>query len=129
ERQPIDFSNIFGLLASLAQEPEPTEGPQVAVIYAEGMIIDGEGGESLFGARAVGSEDMRKALRLCARDEDIKAIVIRIDSPGGSARASEAMWQAVRRVAKDKPVVVSIGSMAASGGYYLASAADHIIAD
>ena len=63
----------------------------------------------------------REALRDAEKDDKIKAVVIRIDSPGGSALASEAMWQAARRVAKTKPVIISVGSMAASGGYYLAS--------
>lgn len=129
EREELDFSNIFALLAQLSREPEPTHLPVIAVIYAEGMIIDGEGGEGLFGGRSIGSDDIRKAMRIVRRDDNIRAVVIRIDSPGGSALASEAMWQAVRRAAQEKPVVVSIGSMAASGGYYLASAADHIIAD
>ncbi len=69
----------------------------------------------------VGSDTIREALRAAEKDSKIKAVVIRIDSPGGSALASEAMWQAVRRVAKTKPVFISVGSMAASGGYYLAS--------
>jgi protease-4 len=72
---------------------------------------------------------MRRAFRTAAHDDDIKAVVIRIDSPGGSALASEVMWQAVRRVAAKKPVIISVGSMAASGGYYLASAGDTIFAD
>ncbi len=72
---------------------------------------------------------MRKAMRIATRDENVKAIVIRIDSPGGSALASEVMWQAVRHAADKKPVIISIGSMAASGGYYLASAGDKIFAD
>jgi len=63
------------------------------------------------------------------RDDNVKAIVVRIDSPGGSAMASEVMWQSLRRVAKHKPVVISVGGMAASGGYYLASAGDTIYAD
>ncbi|HTL29434.1 MAG TPA: signal peptide peptidase SppA, partial [Tepidisphaeraceae bacterium] len=71
----------------------------------------------------------RQALRRAARDENVKAIVLRIDSPGGSALASEVMWQAARRVAEKKPVIVSVGHMAASGGYYLASAGDYIFAD
>jgi protease-4 len=83
----------------------------------------------LFGGDGVGSENMRVAMRLAARDDNVKAIVLRIDSPGGSALASEVMWQAVRRAAAKKPVIVSIGGMAASGGYYLASAGDHIYAD
>jgi protease-4 len=66
---------------------------------------------------------------MALRDPDVKAVVIRIDSPGGSALASEAAWQAVRRVAKEKPVVISIGHMAASGGYYIASAGQRIFAD
>src|SRR5205085_751280 len=66
---------------------------------------------------------------LATRDDNVKAIVLRIDSPGGSALASEVMWQAVRRAAAKKPVIVSIGGMAASGGYYLAVAGDKIYAD
>src|SRR5206468_6814669 len=70
-----------------------------------------------------------KAFRTALRDDNIKAAVLRIDSPGGSALASEVMWQAARRFANKKPLIISIGSMAASGGYYLASAGDHIFAD
>ena len=72
---------------------------------------------------------MRKAFRMAARDPNVKAVVVRIDSPGGSALASEVMWQAARHCAEQKPVIISVGSMAASGGYYLASAGDHIFAD
>lgn len=134
KREPMDFSNPFAFLSSLAKKPADDDAagdkPQIALIYAEGVIIDGESEDGIFGpAEAVGSENMRKALRIAARDENIKAIVIRIDSPGGSALASEVMWQAARRVAKDKPVIISIGGMAASGGYYLASAGHHIFAD
>ena len=68
-------------------------------------------------------------MRKAARDENVKAVVLRIDSPGGSALASEVMWQATRRLAEKKPVIVSVGNMAASGGYYLASAGDYIFAD
>jgi protease-4 len=125
----IDWSNPFALFALLARKPEVPEGPAIALIYAQGMIVDGEGGEGLLGGQSVGSEDIRRAFRLAARDPKIKAIVLRIDSPGGSALASEAMWQAARRAAREKPLIVSIGSMAASGGYYLACAGDKIIAD
>jgi protease-4 len=130
-RPKLDFSNPFSLLATLGQKPETSDKPAVAVIYAEGVIVDGEGGASLFGDEGVGSDAMRRALRTAARDEKVKAIVLRIDSPGGSALASEAIWQAIRRVSQDsdKPVIVSIGSMAASGGYYLACAGDYIFAD
>ena len=130
DREEIDFSSPFALLASLAKKPEPTTKPTIALVYAEGTIVDGDGGESILSTGGnVGSSTIRKALRKAASDNNIKAIVIRIDSPGGSAQASEVMWQAARSVAAKKPVIISIGSMAASGGYYLASAGDYIFAD
>lgn len=134
KREAVDFSNVFGLLSSLTKRSEmnvESDKPAVAVIYAEGVIVDGDGGEnSLFGGGGnVGSEPMRKAFRLALRDDNVKAVVVRIDSPGGSALASEVMWQGLRRLAAKKPVVISVGGMAASGGYYLASAGDTIYAD
>lgn len=129
EKTELDLSNPFMLLAQLARKPETSDKPAVAIIYAEGVITDGDGEGGLFEDGGVGSDAMRKAFRIALRDDQIKAIVLRIDSPGGSALASEVMWQALRRVAEKKPVIVSIGSMAASGGYYLASAGDHIFAD
>ena len=130
----VDFSNPFAILGAMAKRPEETALPKVAVIYAQGVIVDGEGGgggNPLLGGgeRQVGGEAMRRAFRLALRDDNVKAIVVRIDSPGGSAMASEVMWQAMRRVAEKKPTIVSIGHMAASGGYYLASAGDTIYAD
>ncbi len=129
-RESIDLSSPFGLLSALSHKPETSLRPGVALIYAQGVIVDGAGGGGLFSESSnVGSEDMRVAMRLAERDDKVKAIVIRIDSPGGSALASEVMWQAVRRVAKTKPVIMSVGSMAASGGYYLASSGNRIFAD
>jgi protease-4 len=102
----------------------------VALVYADGVIVDGEGGQSMFSSEnEVGSEAMRRAFRAAGKDPNVKVIVLRINSPGGSALASEVMWQAVRNVAKTKPVIVSVGGMAASGGYYLACSGDTIIAD
>ena len=129
ERGEVDLSSPFGFFAMLSRRPPPSTKPTVALIYADGEIIDGRGGEGMLGGSSVGSEDMRRALRTAGKDENVKAVVLRIDSPGGSALASEVMWQAARRVAKDKPLVISVGSMAASGGYYLASAGDYIFAD
>lgn len=129
EREAVDMSNPFALLAALTRKPIENQLPKIAVVYAEGTIIDGQGGEGMLGGVSIGSEDIRRAMRIAGRTEDVKAVVIRIDSPGGSALASEAMWQSVRRVAAEKPVIISIGSMAASGGYYLASAGDYIVAD
>jgi protease-4 len=132
QHEQLDFSNPFALLQSMAkqrQQEAPTK-PTVALVYAEGTIVDGEGGESLLGSSdGVGSFKIRRALRRAAVDDNVKAVVIRIDSPGGSAQASEVMWQAARAVAAKKPVIISVGSMAASGGYYLASAGDYIYAD
>jgi protease IV len=129
-REAPDITSPFGLLSLLMHRSEtPTDKPAIAIIYAAGVITDGEGGGGLFEESGVASETMRKAFRAAARDPNIKAVVIRIDSPGGSALASEVMWQAARHCAQKKPVIVSVGGMAASGGYYLASAGDKIFAD
>ena len=133
QREQLDFSNPLALLQMMGkkqQEAEASAKPSIALVYAEGTIVDGDGGESLLGGSGgVGSATIRKSLRRAAADDNVKAVVIRIDSPGGSAQASEVMWQAARAVAAKKPVVISVGSMAASGGYYLASAGDYIYAD
>jgi len=129
EKPKVDLNNVFSILAFLNRRPPVSNKDKVAVIYAEGMIVDGESRGSLFGGSSIGSENIRAAMRLADRDDTVKAVVIRIDSPGGSALASEAMWQSVRRVEKKKPIIISIGSMAASGGYYLASSGDWIVAD
>jgi protease-4 len=129
QRDAVDLSNPFAIFKLMNARPAAGTKPKIAIVYAQGTIVDGEGGAGLTGGSSVGSEEIRRAMRMAGRDEQVKAVVIRIDSPGGSALASEAMWQAVRHVAEDKPVVISIGSMAASGGYYLASAGDYIVAD
>lgn len=131
EKPEVDFENIFSILAAVNKREEESPKPKVAIVYAEGVITDGEGGGGgiLGGEAGIGSEPIRRAMRMAARDENVKAIVLRINSPGGSALASEVMWQSIRRVAKDKPVVISIGGMAASGGYYMSVAGDHIVAD
>ncbi len=130
EKPTLDFSNIFVLMQQLSRKEPEVRRPAIAVIYAQGMIVDGSADNGIFGgSETIGSDDLRKAFRVASRDDQVEAIVLRIDSPGGSALASEAMWQAARRAAGDKPLIVSVGSMAASGGYYLASAGDRIFAD
>jgi protease-4 len=134
EEEEIDFGNPLAILAGLSKREPPTDAPKVALLYAVGTIVDGEGGDGpaiplLGGGTSIGSETIRRAMREIERDENIKAVVIRIDSPGGSALASEAMWQAVRRVSEEKPVIISVGGIAASGGYYLLSAGDYAYAD
>jgi protease-4 len=128
-KEDVDLSSPFALLAMLSKKPAISSKPTIALVYADGVIVDGGGDASVFGGATIGSDTIRKAMREINRDAAIKAVVIRINSPGGSALASEAMWQSVRRVAKNKPVIISVGNMAASGGYYLACAGDHIFAD
>jgi protease-4 len=96
----------------------------VALAYLTGTIGNGDD-DSGTGANA---GPFIKAMHRFADDADVRAVVLRIDSPGGSALASDRMWHAVRRVAKRKPVIVSIGDMAASGGYYVACAGTEILA-
>ncbi len=97
---------------------------KIALVYAEGDIVDGEGGNT-----AIGSGDFSKAIREARSDSSIKAIVLRINSPGGSALASDVIWREVYLATKTKPVIVSMGNMAASGGYYIAAPADTIVAE
>ncbi|HEY1628494.1 MAG TPA: signal peptide peptidase SppA, partial [Tepidisphaeraceae bacterium] len=132
EEPQVDWSNPFSILKAMSQKPQDvSDKPAIAVIYASGVISDGDGQSGLFSSDGIASEAMRRTLRQVGRDDDVKALVIRINSPGGSALASEVMWQAVRHVSRDshKPVIISVGNMAASGGYYLASAGDYIFAD
>jgi len=93
------------------------------------MIVPGTSRGSIFGSSGATSSDIRKALDEAARDDLVKAVVLRVDSPGGSAVASEIILDATRRVRAKKPLVVSMGDVAGSGGYYVAMAADTVFAD
>lgn len=107
-------------------------GNRIAVVYAVGSIVSGEGGYSpspIMGGDQVGSRTFIDAVREAREDDDVKAIVLRIDSPGGGLQPSMAMWREVTLAAKAKPVIVSMGSVAASGGYYIAAPAHEIIAE
>lgn len=104
-------------------------GQKVAVIFASGMINLGSSNRSPFGAQSVGSDTIVKAVKKAADDSSIKAIVLRVDSPGGSALASDIMWNAIEKAKKKKPVVVSMSDVAASGGYYIATNANKIVAE
>jgi protease-4 len=106
-------------------------GPKVALIQASGEIVDGSvGGNGLFGGNnVIASDDMAKTIRQAADDKDVKAIVLRVDSPGGSVSASDQILDALKKAQKKgKPVVVSMGSVAASGGYYISAYANRIVA-
>ncbi len=97
---------------------------KIAIIYANGEIVGGEGDEN-----SMGSESISRAIRKARLDSDVKSIVLRINSPGGSALASDVIWREVVLTKKVKPVIVSMGDVAASGGYYIACAADTIVAE
>jgi protease-4 len=104
------------------------EGEKIAVIYATGDIGSGKSENSPTGGQSIGSDTMVKALADARDDKTIKAIVIRVDSPGGSGLASDVIWNAVEAAKAKKPVVVSMGDVAASGGYYISAGANKIIA-
>ncbi len=109
---------------------EKTTGEEVAVYYAEGSILDNdaESGMSFGGAQIVGTK-VCKDLDKLLEDENVKAVVLRVNSPGGSAYASEQIWQRVAKLKEKKPVVVSMGDYAASGGYYISCNAAWIVAE
>lgn len=101
----------------------PNGGSKIAMIYAEGDIMDGKGDDG-----TIGSDNFRNIIRKARLDKNIKAIVFRVNSPGGSALASEEIWREITLAKKSKPVVVSLGDVAASGGYYISCSADSIYA-
>jgi len=120
-----EINNIsIGKYATTLKTKNKTSKNHIAIVYASGNINSGKSnGESM------GSETISKAIREARLDDNIKAIVLRVNSPGGSALASDVMWREVVLAKKAKPVIVSMGDVAASGGYYIACAADKIVAD
>lgn len=106
-----------------AVDYKQTGKEKIAVIYAQGDIVDGRGDQE-----TIGGETYRNLIRKARLDKDVKAIVVRINSGGGSAMASENIWRELTVARKDKPVVISFGDVAASGGYYLSCNADSIFA-
>ncbi len=129
-----DLSGLAGMM-KLMELMMGVEAPakssrfdKIALIYAVGPINEGESSEaSLFESEAVTSDSIVKAIRQAEKDAKVKAIVLRVDSPGGSALASDLIWREV--VQAKKPVVASMGDVAASGGYYISMGADKILAE
>ena len=103
--------------------------PKVALIYAVGQIVSGESQAGPLSGEVVGSDTMVRAIREARKDTSIRAIVLRVDSPGGSGTASDVIWREVSLARREKPVVVSMGDVAASGGYYIAMGGDAIVAE
>lgn len=122
-KEKIDFIDISSYKQK-AKDGNITAKDKIAVIYAVGEIIDGEGDEN-----QVGSAPTAEAIAKARKDSAVKAVVLRINSPGGSALASDVIWREVVLTQKVKPVIVSMGAVAASGGYYIAAPADVIVAE
>jgi protease-4 len=116
---------VANYLAAFDGRPRtPEKGSKVGIVYAEGEIVDGEGDSS-----TVGGDKLARAIRKFRFDPDIKAIVLRVNSPGGSALASEVIRSELDSTQKAKPVVVSMGTVAASGGYWISTAANRVFAE
>jgi protease IV len=118
----ITVANYLATFDGRVRNPE--KGSKVGIIYAEGEIVDGEGDSS-----TVGGDKLARAVRKFRFDPDIKAIVLRVNSPGGSALASEVIRSELESTQKVKPIVVSMGTVAASGGYWISTAANRVFAD
>jgi protease-4 len=119
----VDLSD-YGSSEAATDDKKETSKNKIAIVYASGDIVGGEGDDN-----NIGSERISKALRKVRLDNKVKAVVLRINSPGGSSLASDVIWREVMLTKKVKPIIVSMGDLAASGGYYIACAADSIIAE
>lgn len=130
KKKDTEDLDIFGLYRKLLFGPSKSSSsrnPKVAVIYATGPIMTGKSGASFLGGESVGSETMVKAIQEADADKTVKAIVLRVDSPGGSALASDLIWNALRKC--NKPVIASMSDVAGSGGYYISMGAKKIFAE
>ncbi len=123
EKEEINFIAL-GKYAKAVNFKHDNNGSKIDIIYAQGDIVDGKGDKD-----EIGSDTYVKLIRKARLDDDVKAIVFRVNSPGGSSMASEAIWREVILAKQKKPVIVSMGDYAASGGYYISCAADSIFAD
>lgn len=128
EKQSINFASPADLVAAADKD---SEKDRIAVYYAYGEIVDKAGGFNPLGDNSTSIETMPtiRELQKLRKDEKVKAVVIRVNSPGGSAFASEQIWHEVQLLKAEKPVVISMGGMAASGGYYISCGANKILAE
>lgn len=120
----LKMISVGDYASSMKEDLHEKSKNKIAVIYAEGTIVDGEGSSG-----EIGGEKYAKLVKKLRLDKDVKAIVLRVNSPGGSAFASEQILRELQLAKKEKPVVVSMGNLAASGGYYISTSADKVIAE
>jgi protease IV len=131
----LDTTNPLVLMTQIMavfrkKDKEKTDNPKIAVIYASGPISSGKNSMDPFSSSpTIGSDTTVKAINAAANDDTVKAIVLRVDSPGGSGLASDMIWRAECEAKKKKPLIVSMADVAASGGYYIAMTADVILAE
>ncbi len=123
ESEKINFVGVRKYLKSDAGKEEGDFNKRIAVVIAEGEIVSGEGTENV-----ISSGQLIKELKKVRENDKVKAVVLRINSPGGSALASDLIWREVKLTAEKKPVIASMGNVAASGGYYIAMGCDTIVA-
>lgn len=124
---PGGFFKLLGMMAGSGQEKK-SRGQKIAIVYAVGPIMSGESETDMFGkSSSIGSTTLVKALGKAADDDQVAAIVLRVNSPGGSAVASDIIWSKIEQI--DKPVIASMGDVAASGGYYISMGADAVFAE
>lgn len=118
------FVTLSQYASQLSADLKNLSAPQVAIVYADGEIVDGEGsGDGIYG------NSLARTLADVREDEEVAAVVLRVNSPGGSALASDIIWREMELLKAEKPVIVSMGGYAASGGYYISCPADVIVAD
>lgn len=127
ERRRRDDSVIAEIFRAIGSGARAEGGEYIAVVPATGAITSSGGG--VMGGDGISSDTLVRRLRRLGKNDSAKAVVLRIDSPGGSALASDLIWHEVMELRKKKPVIASVGSMAASGGYYIASATDRVFAE
>jgi protease IV len=120
----IQFVSLAKYNKAIKTQTAKFSKDKIAVVFAQGEIVSGDGD-----SRSIGSEKISEAIRQARIDKNVKAIVLRVNSPGGSALASEVIWREVALAAAEKPVVASMGDLAASGGYYIACGATKILAN
>lgn len=124
---PMGMIKLFQTILGVDSGSGKDKGPKIAVVYAVGPIMSGKSQNEPLTGQIMGSDTIVEALKEAADDETVKAIVLRVNSPGGSALASDLIWEATQST--DKPFVVSMGDVAGSGGYYISMGADRIVAE